>query len=590
MSSTTINDNLIVFESNPDFSDNSRGLWEYVTKNTSYDTFWVIKDKNTFNILKSKGIPCGIKGSEITEKMISTAKFLVTTSFEFADSKKIGQIHISAWHGFPLKVIGFFDSASAAIDTTTYNNLKLITTQCDLVTASSRLSQLTLSGFFAVDPRKVKNTGFPRNDIMFNSNSREYLAKITNVDISNSKLIIYLPTMRRGLKDEGEQFTNNIFNYKDYNPDLIDKFLEKNNAYIFTKLHFADNCYYTKNNFKLPKRLIFLNTQSLTKNLLTIYHILNAFDILITDYSSVYVDYLLLNKPIIFSCPDIEKYRQERGFVIDNPVHLMPGEIVKNQSSLLKTIESIFSGNDNFKSLREEKMDLFHTHKDSNSSKRLFEEMIKLSNGNFSDCSKSIGKYYYPNASILYQYTLTGEAKFYFDLGKGFEEEHKTVLPYIIEPNTGKVSFNISIPKNTKNIRFDPDNNNRWILKDLSVYLDEDKTTYFLPRNSYKKIDDEIYFNQPKPQIIINLDKEYHSLKINYICIDLYKKHTHIIDNLFYMKNKLEATSNELNRITIELNKANDIIISMINSKSWKITKPLRNAVNFLKNKRHNHK
>lgn len=38
----------------------------------------------------------------------------------------------------------------------------------------------------------------------------------------------------------------------------------------------------------------------MNEHLCTIYHIMDAFDGLITDYSSIYVDYLLLNKPIIF--------------------------------------------------------------------------------------------------------------------------------------------------------------------------------------------------------------------------------------------------------------------------------------------------
>ena len=36
---------LMVFESCPDFSDNSRGFWEYVVKNTDYKTYWVIRDE-----------------------------------------------------------------------------------------------------------------------------------------------------------------------------------------------------------------------------------------------------------------------------------------------------------------------------------------------------------------------------------------------------------------------------------------------------------------------------------------------------------------------------------------------------------------
>lgn len=577
MSNTAINNNLIVFESNPDFSDNSRGLWEYVTKNTSFETFWIIKEKNTYEILKSKGISCALKDTEIANSMINTAKFLITTSFEFAESKRIGQIHISAWHGFPLKIIGFFDSASASTDIDTYNNLKIITTQSDLITASSRLSQLTISGLFAVDPRKVKDVGFPRNDLMFNSNSIECLKKLTNIDIVNSKLIIYLPTMRKGLKNEGNPFTNNIFNYPDYNPELIDKFLEANNAYIFTKMHFADNSYYTKNNFKLPKRLIFLDTETLTNNLLTIYHILNAFDALITDYSSVYVDYLLLDKPVIFSCPDIKKYEKDRGFVVNNPKHLMPGAIIQNQSSLLTTLEKIFSGNDEFKLLRHEKLDLFHSNKDANSSKRLFEEMINLASNNIQDSSKDIGKYYYPNTSMLYQYTLNAEAKFYFDTGNGFEEKNKISKNYTVNDNK-YISFNIPIPENTQNIRFDPDRDNRWILKNFSVSLDNNSVPYYFTSNNSKEIKSKIYLGQDSPYILVNLDKEYKNLKISYECIDSYIEKTCIIDELLATQQELEITCNKLNT-------ANNIIDSMTNSKSWKITKPLRTLSKKIKKK-----
>lgn len=122
----------------------------------------------------------------------------------------------------------------------TFDSLKVITTQTDIITATSRFSRLTLSGMFAVDPRKVKETGYPRNDIMFWSDAKKELSKLLSIDVYNSKLFFYLPTMRKGLKGEGEQFDDNIFNYLDYDADEIDWFLEKNNAYIVAKVHFAE--------------------------------------------------------------------------------------------------------------------------------------------------------------------------------------------------------------------------------------------------------------------------------------------------------------------------------------------------------------
>ena len=106
--------------------------------------------------------------------------------------------------------------------------------------------------------------------------------------------------MRKGLKDEGEHFENNIFNCSDYDVEKIDEFLEENNIYIVAKIHFEDNKLYKQDDFKLPKRLIFLNTEIMNEHLCTIYHIMDAFDGLITDYSSIYVDYFSKNYICLF--------------------------------------------------------------------------------------------------------------------------------------------------------------------------------------------------------------------------------------------------------------------------------------------------
>ena len=119
-----------------------------------------------------------LEGSREAREIIDKAHYLITSSFDFAYNKRIGQIHIAAWHGFPLKVIGFFDSAAAS--ETYVKGLKVITTQTDLITATSRFSHITLSGMFSVDPQ----TGYPRNDMMFNNNSKQKLQELLDTDIS----------------------------------------------------------------------------------------------------------------------------------------------------------------------------------------------------------------------------------------------------------------------------------------------------------------------------------------------------------------------------------------------------------------------
>ena len=540
-----INEKLIVYESSPDFSDNPRGLYEYVKENTDYLSFWIIKDKNMMELLRENGVSCALKGSEEADEAIRSAKYLVSASFEFAYEKRPGQIHVSAWHGFPLKLIGFFDSAAG--NESAFFDLKIITTQSDIITASSKLSQLTIAGMFAVDPRKVKDIGFPRNDIMLRENARINLKKITDVDIENSKLIFYLPTMRKGLKKEGAQFDKNIFNYSDYDVKALDDFLERHNAYIFAKVHFADNEYYKKNNFALPKRLIFLDTEKLNYHFLTIYHIMDAFDVLLTDYSSVYADFLLLNKPIIFSCPDIDIYKTDRGFVIDDPTLMMPGAIVKTQKELLMSLRELCCGKDNYISERKSQLPIFHRYRDSDAGKRLFQEMIKASEQGIQDSTRQLVNYF-GNTSI-YSYGLEGSYEVFFDTGNGFNEKEKYCGHYIVEKDE-LIIIEINLPEDTQFVRFDPDDTMRCFLKDFRVFVDEEVTEYSIVNG--KEVDGEIVFTEIDPQIIIPIENGMRTIKIEYQCLDL-----------------LAFAGQRLIKKEVEL-------ANMRNSSSWKITKPLR--------------
>ena len=90
---------LFVFESNPDFADNSRGFWEYLKDNNNIDTFWCVRNEKMYQRMKENGIQCALFGTDIANEMIDKADCFITSSFEFAYHKKKNQIHVSAWHG-----------------------------------------------------------------------------------------------------------------------------------------------------------------------------------------------------------------------------------------------------------------------------------------------------------------------------------------------------------------------------------------------------------------------------------------------------------------------------------------------------------
>lgn len=472
-----IDQKLIVFHSSPDFSDNPRALYDYVVDHTDYVPFWVISDERAFETLSAKGIPCGYEKDAATQEKIATARYLVSSSFEFAYGKKRGQIHVSAWHGFGPKVVGFFDSATTSVDV--FEALDAATTQSDIIAVPSRSSQIITSGMFAIDPRKALITGFARNDYLFTENGRKCLETLFGGDLveGDASFVFYLPTMRRGLKAEGAQFEQNVFNYQDYDPAEIDAFLESHNAYIVGKLHFADNDLVGVDGRQLPRRMLFLRNEDLVEKQLTIYHLLNGFNALITDYSSVYADFLLLDRPIVFSCPDFDEYRDDRGFIADDPRFMMPGAFVRTQGELLERLEAILGGTDAYKERRDRMMPFFHTYVDGESSSRLFDAMVRAGEEGIPDCHKDFGALYVGKDAPLSQYVsecFVGEV--FFDCGTGYSEENKVVCPYALEDMNEEslIRIEFELPsENVVSLRFDPDRSNRVVLQDLVLRVGE---------------------------------------------------------------------------------------------------------------------
>lgn len=570
--SAFIDNNLVVFESSPDFSDNPRGLYEYIKKNTDLDTAWVVHNSENLQSLIKLGVKAELFESDEGRKLIGSAKYLVSSSFEMAYGKKAGQIHISAWHGFPLKLVGFFESAEGI--GANFDIVKVITTQTDLIISTSRLSQIMLSGLWAVDPRKVKVTGYPRNDLMLEADGWECMRRVVPGISTESKLLFYLPTMRKGLKDEGEQFSSNVFNYTDYDVDALDVFLEQHNAYIVMKLHFADAIHFNEGAFALPKRSVVLTDAELIEKGLTIYHLMKAFSVLITDYSSVYADYLLLNRPVVFSCPDIERYCSDRGFTADNPADFMPGPIIGTQNELMEKLGEILDGKDGFKEDRSRANSLINKYRDDCSGKRVYEDMLSLASGSGAaiDSAKRMGNLFTGTDAPLSQYMDSLEAKFYFDSGEGYSESDSLIFPYDID-GLASLEFRVEIPRGTENVRFDPDDFARIALRNLEITIDGAAADFLVPGAA---LSDGLYvYEDSDPKIIIPVPNDAsHELVVRFEGIDLLNRSNSLLVELInQVQHDRIGFLDHIENLKSDFQQQLDDIE---NSTSWKVTKPLR--------------
>ena len=178
---------------------------------------------------------------------------------------------------------------------------------------------------FQIDKSKIKSLGLPRADYYFENHDIDELRSNFNkkygVD-SSKKIILYTPTFR-----ENKEF-NNVFNFLDldeFNKKLSDEYVLVLRLHPKIKKFYSseisvDGDYVDCSDYKNEQELLLLS------------------DILITDYSSIMIEFGLLNKPIIFFAYDLDNYlSNERGFYLDYKNDL-PGPIVYTTEELISCI------------------------------------------------------------------------------------------------------------------------------------------------------------------------------------------------------------------------------------------------------------
>lgn len=172
-----------------------------------------------------------------------------------------------------------------------------------------------------------------------------------------------------GYNDSNKEEILPTFNEDDYN-ELNDN-LKKYNYKLIVKLHPSQDLS-KYNKLKFSNLEILSNDDFMKKNM-EIYNLLPQVDVLISDYSSLFLQFLLLDKPIMFVVPDIEEYGEKRGFVFENPLDFMPGAIIKTKDEFYSYLDKLHSGEDDYIDKRKKVKKIVHEFCDGKSCERLIE-------------------------------------------------------------------------------------------------------------------------------------------------------------------------------------------------------------------------
>lgn len=212
------------------------------------------------------------------------------------------------------------------------------------------------------------------NNVIINSEpvTDVFFKPIEKYDVGNcSKFGLWTPTFRQSdylgyddseeeellptLKQEEYEEFNNIL--KQYNIKLLVKLHDMQNLSKYKNLHFSN--------------LIIMSGQDFNNRGYNLYNMLMQTDFLLGDYSSVSLQYLLLNKPVGYVIPDFEQYKEKRGFVFENVKQYMPGEKIYTKLQLFSFMKDMGVGLDKYEKERIKVNSIVNQYQDGKSCERL---------------------------------------------------------------------------------------------------------------------------------------------------------------------------------------------------------------------------
>ncbi len=295
-------DKLIVFVSfgGRRFDDSPRCIYETMIEDerfSDYRLFWAFIEPDSFNI------PNGNKIRTDTPYyyyMLLKARCWITNSgvergLSFTGKKSF---YLNTWHGTAVKKMG--------TDLTQNNaSFKSKSARIDLMLAQGQYDVDLFSRVFGIPVSSFRITGLPRNDELFINNNSEVKHYIKhNMGIPDGKkVILYAPTFREYTKDSGNNVIQSVpLSFERLKRELGDEyvFLLRAHYEVLKVLDIQEDS--------------FLHNVSSYPNL---NDLMIVSDLLISDYSSIFFDYSILEKPMLCYAYDYQEYQDKRGLYFD---------------------------------------------------------------------------------------------------------------------------------------------------------------------------------------------------------------------------------------------------------------------------------
>jgi CDP-glycerol glycerophosphotransferase len=336
------------------FSDNSKYLYLQAIKDSSIKAIWITKNRKIYEYMRGKGYPVFMHNS------LKGIYYQLRASFYFTSERTqdvsallIGNAtRINLWHGVGLKKILHDDKINhekrlyaKGILKRSLKRIRSYPYRKHYVLSTSETMTKIFSSAFKKTPEKILELGQPRNDVFFDDTLE--IERLPFAEMGK-RVILYMPTHRNF-------GATPIQMSKIFDLAKLDEFCKVNSLLFVVKKHFCHR-------FEIEHLSGYANILDITQTEYDTQLLLKKASILITDYSSCYVDYLLLDRPVIFYNYDYDNYLlNDRDLYFDYE-QTTPGPKVKDFPCLLHCLEkAIHSDNDEFKNERKRINNIFYS-------------------------------------------------------------------------------------------------------------------------------------------------------------------------------------------------------------------------------------
>ena len=358
------------------FTGNSKYFFCYLVaqaQSHNLSPYLLMKNCPTYHELKAMGAPVLAYPSRDAFRVMMSAGITIVENTLWGRGLRsaflAGSQLYQVWHGTGIKNVGeddpriaqrkgksFFGRLrAAAFDTDTTYDIMVFSSQAHM---EGRKHAFNFKDYFI--------NGQPRNDVIFGTFEGNAMAelgtdaaaldKIRAARADGKKVILYTPTWRKRSSDQPQDF---------FDWPALENFARGQNAIVIVKPHPKDVDYAKASDVIVPYAAA-----------RDVYHAFPYVDVMISDFSSIFTDFLLINKPLVFFQPDREEYAGTRGFQFDLDA-VLPGPIVHDQTALNDAlVQALKTGGDAYGDARKRVLAEFCAFTDGNSCARLLDHIM----------------------------------------------------------------------------------------------------------------------------------------------------------------------------------------------------------------------